>query len=89
MLHTQSFVTASVAIMLLAVPLLAAADDAPPPVDEDNQSIAVMHDGDTQEGAHSLSSMRARSSERYETLDCFYEENKAEKDCREDKSTTR
>jgi hypothetical protein len=89
MLHARFVVTAPIAIMLLVAPVMGSADDPPLPGDADNQSIAVMHDGDTQEDTHSLSGKRARSSEMYETLDCFYEENKAEKDCREDKSGTR
>ena len=89
MLRTQFVVTAPVAIMLLVAPMMGSADDPPPPADEDSQSVAVMHDDDTQEDTHSLPGKRARSSEMYETLDCFYEEKKAEKEYSEDKSGSR
>ncbi len=89
MLHTQFVIAAPFAIMLLLAPMMGSADDPPLPVDEDSQPVAVIRNDVMQEDTHSLSMKRARTSERYETLDCFYEENKAEQECREDDSSTR
>ena len=89
MVNKPFVVTAPIAIMLLAAPMMGSADDAPQPVDEDKQSIAVMNDGVKQQAVRSLPRKRARSSELYENLDCFYEENKAEQECREDDSSVR
>ena len=95
MTHTHFFGTALIAFTLFATPMISSADDLslaaqPPPADTDSQPIAVVHSGDAKkEDAYSLASKRAHSPEPAEGVDCFYEENKAEKDCRRDKSSTR
>lgn len=90
MTHTQSVTTALIAFTLFSAPMISSADDQPQPADADNQAVAVVRDGDIKkDDAYSLSSKRARSTVKNESTDCFYEENKAEQDCRGVKSGTR
>lgn len=90
MTHTHFVSTALVAFTLFAAPMVTSADDQPQPANADNQAIVVVHEGDVKkDDTYSISSKRARSPERSEGVDCFYEENKAEKDCRGGKSGTR
>ncbi len=95
MTHTRLFGTALMAFTLLAMPMISSADEPslaaqPQPVDTDSQPIAAVRtDANIKEDTHSLASKRARAQERPQGIDCFYEENKAEKDCRRDQSSTR
>ncbi len=90
MTHTHFVNTALIAFTLCAAPMISFADDQPLPANVDSQNIAVVRDGDVKkDDTYSLSSKRARSPERAESTDCFYEENKAEQDCRGVKSGTR
>ncbi len=90
MTHTHFVTTALVACTLFSAPMISSAEDQPQPADVDSQNIAVVHDGDVKkDDTYSLSNKRARAPERAESIDCFYEENKAEQDCRGVKSGTR
>jgi hypothetical protein len=90
MTHTHFVTSALIAFTLLAAPMISFADDQPPPADADEQAIAAVRDGAVKkDDAYSLSTKRARSAVKGESTDCFYEENKAEEDCRGVKSGTR
>jgi predicted outer membrane protein len=90
MTHTHFVTGTLLSITLFAAPMANSADEQPLPTDADKQAITVVHDGDVnQDDAHGLAGKRARSPERVEGIDCFYEENKAEKDCRDSKDSAR
>ena len=90
MKHRHFLATVLIAFTLFAAPMISSAVDKPQAADADNLAIGVVRDGDVKkDDAYSLSNKRARSTEKNESTDCFYEENKAEQDCRGDKSGTR
>lgn len=95
MTHTHLFGTALMICTLLAIPMISSAGESSLtsqslPIDTDSQPItAVRSDASIKEDAHSLASKRARAQERPQGVDCFFEENKAEKDCRGEQASTR
>jgi hypothetical protein len=72
---------------LLTVPVIGLAEDQPPVADANKQTVAVVRNGDAKhDDTSSFSSKRMQSTERNDGIDCFYEENKAERECRVMKS---
>jgi hypothetical protein len=82
--------TALISFTLFAAPSMSSSDSQPSQTDLENQTIEVVRDGANRKvESRTLSSKRAEYSESNESVDCFYEDNKAHQDCSRDKSGQR
>ena len=90
MSHTHFVTSAIFAFTLIAASMISTAEDLPKTTDKDSQTVTVVQDGATKkDDSNTLSSKRSQYQERNEGVDCFYEENKTDQDCRGKKSGTR
>lgn len=82
--------TALMLFTLLAAPSMSSADDQPIQAEADNLDKAVVRNDEVKKGeVRTVYSKKTQSVERAEGVDCFYEENKSESDCRRTKSGQR
>lgn len=82
--------TALISFTLYAAPSMSSPGSQPSQTDLEKRAIEMASDGAISKvESRTLSSKRAEYSESNESVDCFYEDNKAHQDCSGDKSGQR
>jgi hypothetical protein len=82
--------TAFISFTLFAAPSMSSSDSQPSQTDLEKQAIEMARDGaNSKVESRTLSSKRAEYLETNESVDCFYDDNKAHQDCSGDKSGQR
>jgi len=90
MFRNLAVTTAFISFTLFAAPSMSSPDKQPSQADQENQTIEVVRDGANRKvESRTLSSKRAEYSESNESVDCFYDDNKAHPDCSGGKSGQR